>query len=180
MLAGNGTKKSHLRPALKPNSNSFVRRGFRLKDVVPIHVWNEMVKIHDAKCSLVMLSIALLAGHALAADVKEVKKGASDVKIVFLDGELSLRPLADNAVRVRFSDGKAHESPSLVLTEKVQTPKFDLKESPDSISVSTAKMRVVVDRATGALRFQDANGKVFLAEKSGARVFQPCTEIGRA
>jgi alpha-D-xyloside xylohydrolase len=39
-------------------------------------------------------------------------------------------------------------------------------------------MKVVVDRSTGALNFQDANGKLLLTEKPGARSIQPSSAQG--
>ena len=120
------------------------------------------------------------AQHAAIADssIKSVAMDAAGVRIMLGNGLLTIRPLAESAMRVRFTDGQAAESPSLVLTEKVPVPKFDLRESPESIIVATAKMQAVVDRSTSALSFKDASGKVLLAEKPGSRVLKPSAVQG--
>jgi alpha-D-xyloside xylohydrolase len=122
-----------------------------------------------------LICLSAVAGES---GVKIVARHDTEVEIALQKNRLIIRPLADNAVRIRVSDGETPESPSLLLTEKVPAPKFELEESRGSITVSTAKMKVVVDRSTGALNFQDANGKLLLAEKPGARLIEPSTVQG--
>jgi alpha-D-xyloside xylohydrolase len=133
------------------------------------------------RCLLLGLMFAvsanLLAGAAEAA-VKGVEKHDAEVQIKIGSDVLLLRPLADNAIRVRLAAPGIAETPSLVLTGRVPTPKFTVSESKKIVTVATAKMKVVVDRVTGALSFQDATGKVFLAEKAGGRSVTPSTMQG--
>jgi alpha-D-xyloside xylohydrolase len=122
----------------------------------------------------------LICSNAIAGEsgVKLVSRQDAGVEIALQKNRLLIYPLTDNAVRIRISDGTAAEPPSLLLTEKVPTPSFKLEESRSSITVSTANMKVVVDRGTGALRFENANGKLLLAEKPGARSITPSTVQG--
>jgi alpha-D-xyloside xylohydrolase len=117
---------------------------------------------------MLALSASLVAA-APEATVKSVVKRDAEVQIAMGDQTLVLRPLADNAIRVRLAASDAAESPSLVLTEKVPTPKFKVNESKETVTVATAKMKVVVDRGTGGLNFQDAAGKTILTEKPDGR-----------
>ncbi len=83
-----------------------------------------------------------------------------------------LRPLADNAIRVRFSVEGAAESPSLILTEKISPPDFSLDDTPDSVTILLPRMRATVSRATGALRFHDAQARLLLAERPATRLLR--------
>jgi alpha-D-xyloside xylohydrolase len=125
--------------------------------------------------ALVILSPAMAAESV----VQSVAKQAAGVSLTLPDGRLEIRPVTDGAIRVRFSDGKTPETPSFVMSEKLPTPKFDVRETPVAVTVSTAKLAAAVDRATGAVTFLDKAGRVFLAEKPGSRVLQPVTLQGR-
>jgi len=128
-----------------------------------------------------LLAIVALSSSTMAAEsiVKAITKQPSEVELLLDSGRLALRPLEDNAIRVRFSDGKSAETPSFVLTEKLPTPKFEVREEGNAIIVATAGMQAVVDRATGAVSFRDVDGKTFLAEKAGTRTLEASTVQGR-
>ena len=65
-----------------------------------------------------------------------------------------------------------------MLTEKVPAPKFDVNQSGHAITLSTAKIKVVLDRQTGALRFEDVAGKLLLTENPAGRWLKPSTIQG--
>ena len=133
---------------------------------------------------LILLGSALiLAGftiaHGATMDVRSVTRQSDEVALALAAGRLELRPVNDSAIRVRFSDGKRAETPSFVLTGTTSAPKFTVRESPSAVTVATARMQAVVDRATGSIRFEDEAGNVFLAEKQGTRLFIPTTVQGQ-
>ncbi|HEX9046112.1 MAG TPA: hypothetical protein VF988_03720, partial [Verrucomicrobiae bacterium] len=137
------------------------------------------VKLFSKGGYLAVLALVFCGMPVHAADtVKVLAQSDSEVTIALPDGQLNLRPLTANALRVRISDGKSIESPSLVLTEKVPAPKFTVDTSRRSISICTAKMKVTVDRQNGVLSFSDAKGNVFLAEETGGRVVKPSSIQG--
>jgi alpha-D-xyloside xylohydrolase len=125
----------------------------------------------------------LLAASALSASAEDavlsVQRQPNQVTVTIAGGQLELRPVDDRSVRVRFSDGKTAETPGFVLKEGLAVPSFTVKEDPSRITVATAQLQAVVDRATGALSFQDAQGRVFLTEQPGGRVLQPVTLQGK-
>jgi len=88
-------------------------------------------------------------------------------------GLLVLRPLLDNAIRVRFTrDGAPAETPSLLLTETPAQPGFHVTESAETFAVATSRMEARVDRATGAVSFHTPDGRVILGETPGGRVMR--------
>ncbi|HEY8933554.1 MAG TPA: glycoside hydrolase family 31 protein [Rariglobus sp.] len=112
--------------------------------------------------------------HAGPQAVQGIDKTAAEVRVRYADGVLVLRPLADDAVRVRFGDARLPEKPSFVLTQPIPTPAFKVEDGPRLIKVSTGKLQVAVDRESGALAFLDASGRVLLREPiAGARKLTP-------
>ncbi len=112
--------------------------------------------------------------------VKSVTQQPSQITLIFDGGQMELRPINDRAIRLRYFDGKTAEIPSLVLPEKLPTPKFEVREDDKTITVAVAKMRAMVDRTTGVVSFQNAAGKVFLTEKKGPRSLISTTVQGQA
>ena len=134
---------------------------------------------------LLVIALSVLAGilftPPLVANpaVQGTEKTASELRIKLVDGLLVLRPLADNIVRVRFNDGRTVENPSFVLTEKLVPPKFDVREEDNTIRVTLSKVRIAVDRESGAMTFLDAAGSVLLQEPaSGGKKLTPTTIDG--
>jgi alpha-D-xyloside xylohydrolase len=125
---------------------------------------------------LVFLAVLLVGPSeifAIDAAVKSVAQRATEVVLTLDSGRLELRSLGENTIRVRFTDGKTVEKPSFVLTEETPVPKYSIRESRRSITVATAKIRAVVDRATGTVSFLDASGNLFLSEMAGTRSLKP-------
>lgn len=83
------------------------------------------------------------------------------------DGKLELIPLADNAVRVRISgQGELPRLEELVYTERVAAPKYKLERNEDETVLELKSMTVRYDSKTDRLSFIDADGHLFLTEKS--------------
>jgi alpha-D-xyloside xylohydrolase len=105
--------------------------------------------------------------------VKSFKQLPDKVNITLSDGTLSISPLTENAVRIKFHKGTEESLPELVFTSGVATPEFQVFDSSSKLEVKTKKITVSLDRQTGKLSYADNNGKVFLSEKEGARKLSP-------
>ncbi len=134
--------------------------------------------------ALVTLNVAFGSLTSLAADTHRaqyrlVDQSSTEIQISTDNCRLTIRPLTASAVRVRCTKTSAMENPSLILTETLVAPSFSVKETRTSIVLATEKMRVILDRYTGALRFTDHAGKPFLSEIAGSRKLEPATIQGQ-
>jgi alpha-D-xyloside xylohydrolase len=136
------------------------------------------------KPRVVVLALSFVLGVARAQNAAPVglETGAlaprDAISLEIAGGRLVVRPLLDNAFRVRFARGDAPEAPSLILTERVATPAFSVQESAKAVTLELAKVRASVDRATGAITFTDADGRVLLRELPGTRRIEASTVQG--
>jgi len=101
--------------------------------------------------------------------VKSFKQLPDRVNVIMTDGTLSISPLTDNAVRIKFYKGAEETLPELVFTSAGATPAFQVIDSPSKIEIKANKIIVLLDKLTGKLSYTDNAGKVFLSEKADAR-----------
>ena len=101
--------------------------------------------------------------------VKGFKQLSDRVNITLSDGTLSIAPLSDNAVRIKFYKVSEGNLPELVFTSAAVTPEFRVVDSPSKLEIKAKHIRVSLDKQTGKLSYADKTGKVFLSEKAGAR-----------
>lgn len=94
---------------------------------------------------------------------------ASGIALAIDGGHLEIRPLLDNAVRVRFTRDGAPAAPSLVLTGEVAATEARLREQGGLLVLELPRLRVTVDRTTAAITFTDPEGRVLLSELPGTR-----------
>ena len=119
--------------------------------------------------------LAFLLACAASLRVQAAPASPAELRIPVGDGELVVRALADNAMRVRFAPPGSTETPSQILVENPPAPRARVTTSPAVIRLATGRMSATYDRATGALTFADAAGRVLLAEKPGSRLLRPAT-----
>jgi alpha-D-xyloside xylohydrolase len=95
-------------------------------------------------------------------------------------GRLRIEVCADDIVRVAFAkDEVFFARPSLMAAPKRCTsPAWKLTQTAKAATIATAKVRVNVDLATGAVAFADAAGGPILSEVSGGRSLTPATVMG--
>ena len=115
------------------------------------------------RIALLLAGILLLAGCA-----------RKEVRIATDEGTLVLRPLLDNAIRVRLEPADYKPLPELVYTEDVDAPKFSVSRKGGVVEVRTAAM--TAQYKDGALAFFDTGGNLLLQEES--RSLEPATVQG--
>ncbi len=70
-----------------------------------------------------------------------------------------------DTVRINANLGANHwTSPSLVVVEKPGAVAFELEEGADTLTIKSAKLRIAIDRKTGALSFMDGSGRLYTRE----------------
>ena len=111
--------------------------------------------------------------------VKSFKQSKDRIDITLSEGTLSIYPIKENAVRIRFYNGVEPQVPELIFTSAVPAPYFKVSNSPSTIEVKGGKVSVSVDRQTGTLSFKDNSGRVFLSEKKGSRKLIADTVMGQ-
>ena len=88
-------------------------------------------------------------------------------KIATGQGELTLIPLSDNAIRVQVKgDLQTPQLQELVYTEKVRAPKFKTSKTEGGTLYSLKGISVEYSPAQDVLTFYGADGKVILKETS--------------
>lgn len=129
---------------------------------------------------LVLLFPLVAYGQA----VKSFQQLSDRVDIQLTDGILSIRPLSENAVRIKFFRGMEGKLPELILTAERKHPSFQVSDAPAKMSVRIQKLTITVEKQSGNLSFADAAGKVFLSEQAGSRKLHetsiqgdPCVEV---
>jgi len=104
-----------------------------------------------------------------------VEREADGVVVHLAEGELRVQVLSDAVVRVAYvKDGaKAEEFFGRASIDVVplagMTSGWKVVEAPGSVTLATAKLRVTVDRKSGAVSFADAAGRPIAAEVQGGR-----------
>ena len=76
---------------------------------------------------------------------------------------------APDTVRVNATLGENYwTAASLVVTAPPQAVPFAISETPETLTITGQKLRIDVDKASGALRFFDRRGRLYTSEKADA------------
>ena len=126
------------------------------------------------------LLLSLLLVISLHAENTIWQKTPESVAVTLKTGVLKLSPLTDRAMRVQFSPLQPFPAgQDFVFASKPQSVPCTAEAEGDSLVVKTTDMKVTVSLATGALKFADASGKIFLQEPpDGGRHFTPAKTVG--
>ena len=121
-----------------------------------------------AFAAVAALALLLVPPMNAAAEVEKLPDG---IVVPIGDAFLKVELRADNIVRVAAAkDRSFFELPSLaVISRGVAPPAWELTTGPGTATLATAKLRVRVELATGAVSFLDATGRPVLAEVAGGR-----------
>ena len=123
-------------------------------------------------CSVNAVWAQSAAGTSVAAEARpngfaNVEQTASGVFLTSPDGTLAVEPWADRIVRVRFHrsrDWAGAYNPAVI--GKPEGRPWTVTTSPDSVVLTTAALKIRINRSTGAVAFLDMAGKV-ITEAAG-------------
>ncbi len=138
---------------------------------------NRQKTIHSLRGSAAALLLLLPVAPAIGQEPSRVADG-----IVFTTaaGLLKVQVLSETAVRIAFAkDAGFFTRPVLdVVPQATPFQDWKLNSTADAITLRTARLQVVVDRRTGAVRFVDSAGKTIASEEPGGRVLEPAEVQG--
>jgi alpha-D-xyloside xylohydrolase len=97
-------------------------------------------------------------------------------------GELRIQVISETVVRVAFSPSSGFFGRTTIdrVPLAPSETKFKIDETRTSFTLSTAKLRAIVDRETGAVSFADEAGRPLLSEAAGGRTLEPATVQGES
>jgi alpha-D-xyloside xylohydrolase len=127
---------------------------------------------------IIFVIICLIPVFIQGQDVKGFVQSKDRIDVTLSDGTLSIYPLADNAVRIKFYKNIGSQLPELILTYDYPTPKFQVSNTDSNIKVICRNIITELNKHTGKLSFKDKFGKIFLSEISGTRKLIPYSVLG--
>ena len=123
---------------------------------------------------IIILSSVIYQGQ----DVRSFKQIKDRVDVILSEGTLSIYPLTDNAVRIKYYKGVEVKVPELIFTSSILTPRFHVFDSPTKLEIKGKNIIVELNKQTGKLSFADNSGKIFLSEKAETRKLAPDSVMG--
>ena len=114
--------------------------------------------------------------------VKSVQKDTDGITIKMNTGVLRLQIWSDRIIRVTYAaTDNIPPDNSLAVISKPQTTQWEFQKINDQIVIRTKLVQTTIDRLTGAITFQDAEGKTFLSEPAdGGKLMEPVTTQGKS
>ena len=106
-----------------------------------------------------------------------MEREADGLTLQMAAGKLRIQIISESVVRVAFAPSAAffsRASIDRVPLPAARTP-FKIGESPAEYTLTTAKLRVSIDRESGAVTFANEAGRPLLAEAPGSRTLEPAT-----
>ena len=110
--------------------------------------------------------------------VKGFIQQTDKIDVNLSDGILSIYPLAENAVRIKFYKDVEIQVPELIFTSNIPSPRFQVFDSPSKLEIKGKNIIVELNKQTGKLSFADKSGEIFLNEKAGTRKLIPDSVMG--
>jgi alpha-D-xyloside xylohydrolase len=132
-------------------------------------------------------SIALIMSLALcgistpaSAIVKSYKKAADGVTFSLDKGLLKVLVRRADIVEVKYTIFNTFETkPSLVVNNSWKIPtSYQIAESKTEVTITTAKLKIRVNKATNAITYTDLKGNIITAEDSENKTITPATVAG--
>lgn len=96
--------------------------------------------------------------------------GQTPVQVPFGQGQLTVQPLNDNSVRIRYEEQRCRQLPEYIYVSTA-TARYDVSHTGDRCDISTPKMRVSIDQKSQRIRISDATGREVFA--AGKHLLQP-------
>ena len=90
--------------------------------------------------------------------------------VVFREGDrlLRVRFVTDSIVRITYTQGREFlDRPSRIVVAPSANVAYDLSDEQQSYVLSTAALKVTVNKSTGALTYSDAAGTMLMREPEG-------------
>ena len=105
--------------------------------------------------------------------VKGFQQLSDKVNVTLADGILSISPLSDNAVRIKFFKLSEGDLPEFVFASETATPDFRVVDFSSRLEIKTSKITVLIDKSNGKITYADNEGNMFLSEKADSRKLTP-------
>ena len=117
------------------------------------------------KQALIVLVFMVLT-VSVQATVVSYTKNKDGITCALDKGLMNVKICFDNMIEVKYTTLPVFlDKPSLVITNDWKiTPGFTVAENASEIVISTAKLKVVVNRQTNAVKYTDLAGNTILAE----------------
>src|SRR5579872_707329 len=127
-----------------------------------------------------LLALLALAFAQAPPAPSGVERLADGIRLKTADGILALHVRADAIVRVTFSKTADFRSDDMVVIDPTNAPtvRWTTSSTPQSVTLTTPKLRVTVARTDGAVTFADASGHTILAEAPGGHRMVPADVQG--
>jgi alpha-D-xyloside xylohydrolase len=147
---------------------------------------SELFSTPSRRCAaLVAVALSLVTFTAPAAPipVRSTQRDADGVTLKMSPGTMKLQVCLDGLVRVRYSPtATIPAGQDFVVTNQFhKSVKFKVADAGGAVSLTTRKLKVTVDKTSGALAFYDTAGKLLLAESAdGGKSMTPATVNGES
>ena len=117
--------------------------------------------------SLIIYHLAFSSAAAQDVTVQVAQPTANGAKVV------RLQVVNDNIIRVQATSEAAlpQKPQSLMIVPQTAKPKYDVSEDANAVTVKAKNVTAVVDKATGAVVFYDAAGKLLTEEAKDGKKF---------
>jgi len=123
-----------------------------------------------ASMLLLTLGMASFAAAGGGVGVTALQKTDTGITLQTGQGVLVIEPWTNRIIHVRaYRDAQWKGAYNPAVIARPQPVKWQLAETADAYTLSTPALQVRVDRATAAISFRDATGKVLLDEPENAR-----------
>lgn len=107
----------------------------------------------------------------------EYEEIESGLKIKMDSLNVEIRFYSPSIVRVTKSPEENLQKESLAVIKKPESISFELGETVQEILLSTNKLKVNIDKNSGAISYASADGKSLFMEKGGSTKFEPFLDV---
>ena len=117
--------------------------------------------------SFIIYHLSFSSAAAQDVTVQVAQPTANGAKVV------RLQVVNDNIIRVQATSEAAlpQKPQSLMIVPQTAKPKYDVSEDANAVTVKAKNVTAVVDKATGAVVFYDADGKLLTKEAKDGKKF---------
>jgi len=113
-----------------------------------------------------LVSVFLFLSNSAQAKVESFTKNVDGITCTLDKGLMKVKICTDNVVQVKYTELPVFmDKASLVITNEWKTtPSFTVAETATEITITTAKLNVVVNKVSNSVKYTDLKGNVILSE----------------